>query len=323
MTIHLELYDSGVIFGLLAAVGWGASATMAAMALRRAQPYIVVLLSQALGVIMLAVLAITMHPSLARITGSVAIGLAWAGLVGLIGYLFFYQAVSLGPAGLMSAISSTYGGVAAGLAVGLLGEHLAAVGIAGVLLAITGIALAAATPTTAAASQIDASQIDVDQKDADQVAAAAHPVMPIRRTPLAPAAIPFAFGSAIAYGVSGFLLADYSRRSGWLLSGVIAHGTSVVLLMAVLPLVRGRMTWRLGGRTLGWIAAAGIADAMGLIAYSRGTQIGQVAITAAASSIYPVIPLVVGVALLGERLSRSQLLGTVLIIAGLVLLGLT
>jgi drug/metabolite transporter (DMT)-like permease len=73
---------------------------------------------------------------------------------------------------------------------------------------------------------------------------------------------------------------------------------------------------------LTWAAAAGLTDAGALLAYSRGSQLGQVAITAATSSVYPVIPLIVGVALLGERLRRRQLTGIALIIAGLVLLGL-
>ena len=77
-----------MIYGLLAAAGWGTSAAAAAMAVRRARTYLVV--------------------------------------------LTFYRSVALGPAGLMSAISSTYGGVAAGLAVGVLGEHLGVIGVIGI-----------------------------------------------------------------------------------------------------------------------------------------------------------------------------------------------
>jgi drug/metabolite transporter (DMT)-like permease len=45
-------------------------------------------------------------------------------------------------------------------------------------------------------------------------------------------------------------------------------------------------------------------------------------VTAAVSSIYPAIPLVAGLALFGERLSRRQLAGVSFIVAGLVLIGL-
>ncbi len=299
-----------MFYGLLAAIGWGTSTTTAAIALRRARAHIVVLFSQAIGVVFLVILAVGTHAPLLSVAGSAVVALVWAGLIGLLSYLAFYQAVAIGSPGLMSAISSTYGGVAAILAVVLLGERLTGLGIAGVVLAVIGIVLAAAGPGTPAP-------------------AAAAPTGPGAavsgrvRSGSPALAVSLALLSAVGYGVGGYLLGEYSQRSGWLMPGVIAHGTSVLALAGVLPLLRGRNGWRgLDLATLGWMAVAGLADAAALAAYSRGTQIGQVAITAAISSIYPVIPLAFGVLLLGERLSRRQLAGIVIIIAGLVLLGM-
>jgi uncharacterized membrane protein len=68
--------------------------------------------------------------------------------------------------------------------------------------------------------------------------------------------------------------------------------------------------------------AAGLTDVVGLLAFSRGGQAGQVAVTAAVSGVYPAIPLLAGLAMSGERLSRRQLLGVTLITAGLILIGL-
>jgi drug/metabolite transporter (DMT)-like permease len=73
---------------------------------------------------------------------------------------------------------------------------------------------------------------------------------------------------------------------------------------------------------LAWAAAAGLTDVVGLLAFSRGGAAGQVAVTAAVSSIYPAIPLVAGLVMFGERLSRRQLAGVGCIVAGLVLIGL-
>ncbi len=299
-----------MFYGLLAAIGWGTSTTTAAIALRRARAHIVVLFSQAIGIVFLVILAVGTHAPLLSVAGSAVVALVWAGLIGLLSYLAFYQAVAIGSPGLMSAISSTYGGVAAILAVVLLGERLTGLGIAGVVLAVIGIVLAAAGPGTPAP-------------------AAAAPTGPGAavsgrvRSGSPALAVSLALLSAVGYGVGGYLLGEYSQRSGWLMPGVIAHGTSVLALAGVLPLLRGRNGWRgLDLATLGWMAVAGLADAAALAAYSRGTQIGQVAITAAISSIYPVIPLAFGVLLLGERLSRRQLAGIVIIIAGLVLLGM-
>lgn len=298
-----------MFYGLLAAIGWGTSTTTAAIALRRARAHVVVLFSQAIGVVFLVILAVGTHAPLLSVAGSAVVALVWAGLIGLLSYLAFYQAVAIGSPGLMSAISSTYGGVAAILAVVLLGERLTGLGIAGVVLAVIGIVLAAAgpgTPADAAAPTGPGAAVSVRVRSGSPALA-----------------VSLALLSAVGYGVGGYLLGEYSQRSGWLMPGVIAHGTSVLALAGVLPLLRGRNGWRgLDLATLGWMAVAGLADAAALAAYSRGTQIGQVAITAAISSIYPVIPLAFGVLLLGERLSRRQLAGIVIIIVGLVLLGM-
>ena len=95
-------------------------------------------------------------------------------------------------------------------------------------------------------------------------------------------------------------------------------------MLAALPLMGRRpAAWRGGAGGAAWAAAAGLTDAAGLLAFARGGQVGQVAVTAAVSSIYPVIPLAAGLVLFGERLRASQLLGVALVVAGLVMLGLT
>jgi transporter family protein len=317
-----------VFYGLLAAIGWGTSTTTAAIALRRARAHVVVLFSQAVGVVFLVVLAVGTHAPLLSVAGSAVVALVWAGLIGLLSYLAFYQAVAIGSPGLMSAISSTYGGVAAVLAVVLLGERLTWLGIAGVALAVLGIVLAAAgrgapAPSPAPATVPSGGATDVGATDVGAMDVGAMDVGLKVRAGSPALAVSLALLSALGYGVGGYLLGESSQRSGWLMPGVIAHGTSVLALAGVLPLLRGRTGWReLSWATVGWMAIAGLADAAALAAYSRGTQVGQVAITAAISSIYPVIPLAFGVLLLGEKLSRRQLAGIVIIIVGLVLLGL-
>src|SRR5215471_14096086 len=130
---------TGVIYGLVAAAGWGLSAVAATHAARRAGTYLAVLSGQGLGVIVLLVLTAVLRPSFAAVNGHVAAILAGAGLLGLLGYLTFYRALEYGgPVGLVSAISATYGGITTLLAVIVLGEHLSGFGSAGVALAVVG-----------------------------------------------------------------------------------------------------------------------------------------------------------------------------------------
>jgi uncharacterized membrane protein len=302
-----------VIYGSIAAIGWGVSAIAATNAARRAGTYIAVLSGQGVGVAVLVVLAVFLHTSLGTIDGTAAIGLVSAGLLGLLGYLTFYRALETGGAvGLISAISATYGGITTVLAVILLGEHIGGSGAAGVVLAVTGVAIASAyAPAGAQAPSI----------------AVAEPIVGVAPRPsrvrgLTRAGVPLALASAVTYGVGGFLLGDYSARAGALGSALVAHGASVTVLLLALPFLGRRTARRASASSLVWATAAGLTDVVGLLAFSRGGQAGQVAVTAAVSSVYPAIPLVGGLVMFGERLGRRQVLGITLIIAGLVLLGL-
>jgi drug/metabolite transporter (DMT)-like permease len=302
----------GVVYGLIAALGWGLSAVAATNAARRAGTYLAVLSGQGLGVLVLLLLAALLRPSFAAADGTVALSLAGAGLLGLLGYLAFYRALEYGGGvGLVSAISATYGGVTTVLAVVLLGERLAGLGAFGVALAVAGIALAAARPATAAEASLAVGEPIVGVAPA-----------PSRIRSLSRAGVPLAIASALSYGFGGLVLGEYSARAGWLVAALVAHGASVTALLIALPLLGRRQAWRGSASGVIWAGAAGLTDAVGLLAFSRGGQAGQVAVTAAVSSVYPVIPLVAGILLFGEQLTRRQLAGVAGIIAGLVLIGL-
>ena len=302
-----------MVYGLIAALGWGASAIAATNAARRTGTYIAVLSSQGTGVVVLVLLAVFLHPPLGAMNVPTTLGLVGAGLLGLAGYLAFYRALEYGgPVGLVSAISATYGGITTLLAVIVLGEHLSRLGAAGVMLAVAGVAMASARAPSAAEKP---------------PIAVAEPIVGIAPGPsstrrLSRAGIPLALASALTYGIGAFLLGDYSAREGALGSALVAHGSSVTALLLALPLLGRRRAWRTGTSGMIWATAAGLTEVVGLLAFSRGGQSGQVALTAAVSSVFPAIPLVAGLVMFGERLGRRQLLGVTLIIAGLVMIGL-
>jgi drug/metabolite transporter (DMT)-like permease len=234
---------------------------------------------------------------------------------------------------LVSAISATYGGVTTVLAVAVLGEHLGVTGAVGVVLAVAGIALAAArsrrapVPDVAVPEGAAAERAAAEGAALPATVAIGEPIVgvvpaPSRIRSLSRAGVPLAIICALAYGVGGFMLGKYSARAGWLTAALIAHGASITVMLMALPLLRRKMAWRGTASGVAWAAAAGLTDAVGLLAFSKGGQAGQVAVTAAVSSVYPVIPLVGGVLLFGEHLTRRQLTGVLGIIAGLVLIGL-
>ena len=287
-------------YGLLSALSWGVSTLLAAVAARRIGALRTVVIGELAGLVGYWTLFLLGHFSL-RGVGASAWLLILAGVIAVAGYLAMYRGLESGHVGLVSAISACYGGVIAVLSVTLLRERLtaeAAVGIvatvAGVMLAVTQRRAAPKTPSAPGG-------------------------------PSAPStAVGAVFGlvAALCYGVGGFMIGRYTLNLGWLVPVVVARGGAMVILLGLLATpLRGPPVSRPRGPGLAWALAAGLADAAGLVFFTRGDQVGLVAVTAAVSSAYPVIPLIGGLLIFRERLMRQQVGGAALIVAGLILLG--
>jgi drug/metabolite transporter (DMT)-like permease len=303
-------------YGLLSALSWGISTLLAAVAARRIGALRTVVLGEATGLAGYLTLFGLGSFSL-RGVGSTAWLLVLAGVIAVVGYLAMYRGLESGHVGLVSAITACYGGVIAALSVILLRERLTAAAAIGIVATVLGVMLAVlrrtAVPTpTAAAPTVP--------PPASGSAAAPAPVGP----PAAAPAIGAAFGlvAALCYGVGGFMIGRYTRELGWLVPVVVARFGSMALLLTLLatPLRGPAGTRRASG--IAWALAAGLTDAAGLVFFTRGDQVGLVAVTAAVSSAYPVIPLIGGVLVFRERMARQQIGGAILILVGLVLLGL-
>jgi len=224
-------------------------------------------------------------------------------VIAVLGYLALYRGLETGHVGLVSAISACYGGVIAVLSVVLLHERLTVAAVAGIAATVAGVMLAVIRRETS------------PPPDA---------LNPAALTPVRAPAVGAVFGlaAALCYGIGGFMIGRYSISLGWLVPVVVARGGAMVLLLVLLATpLRGPAAAR-PGPGVAWALAAGLADAAGLVFFTRGDQVGLIAVTAAVSSAYPIIPLVGGLLLFRERLQRQQAGGAVLILAGLVLLGL-
>ncbi len=308
-------------YGLLSALSWGISTLLAAVAARRIGALRTVVIGEVAGLAGYLTLLATGHFSLRSVGGSAWL-LVLAGVIAVIGYLAMYRGLESGHVGLVSAISACYGGVIALLSVSLLHERLTAAAVAGIVATVVGVVLAVTR-------RADPAPVPPPPVPLPPVPSAPVPPGPVASAPspragnLNAPAIGVAFGlaAALCYGVGGFMIGRYTRSLGWLVPVVVARGGAMVLLLALLATpLRGPAGARLMPG-LAWALAAGLADAAGLIFFARGDQVGLVAVTAAVSSAYPVIPLIGGLLFFRERLMRQQFGGALLILAGLVLLG--
>jgi drug/metabolite transporter (DMT)-like permease len=316
-------------YGLLSALSWGISALLAAVAARRIGALRTLVLGEATGLVGYLTFFGLGHFSL-RGVGSTAWLLVLAGMIAVVGYLAMYRGLETGHVGLVSAITACYGGVIAVLSVVLLRERLTAAAAIGIVATVLGVMLAVLRRTTAPAAPAPAAPAPAAPAPAaapTPAAASATPASAGRAPASLPAAAPaigVAFGlvAALCYGVGGFMIGRYTRDLGWLVPVVVARFGSMALLLTLLatPLRGPAGTRRASG--VAWALAAGLTDAAGLVFFTRGDQVGLVAVTAAASSAYPVIPLIGGLLVFRERMARQQIGGAILILAGLVLLGL-
>lgn len=128
----------------------------------------------------------------------------------------------------------------------------------------------------------------------------------------------WASASAVAFGV--FLTA---------LPKASAHGRAWALLDARLTLVALLAVW--AGRELATIrfarasallAIPGLLLVVGTVMYTTAAAHGQLSLVSVLGSLFPIFTVGLGVALLGERLSRAQAVGVAAALAGIILIAL-
>jgi drug/metabolite transporter (DMT)-like permease len=257
-------------------------------------------------------------------------GLAGAGFFSLVGWLTYYRALEHGPVGIVSGAAATYGGVTALLALLVLGEPLGKYVGVGDALAVVGVAAAA----------MQAPGIRKRVRAGNGVWGAGGPgggnAVSVVGGAGGPgggsgiggglarhgtwAGVMLAIVSAVTYGTGAFWLGTYAASAGWLVSALVVDIIAVTVLAAALICKRERPR---AGMGMAWAIAAGLAESAALVAFARGGQAGQIAITAAVSSTYPLIPLAFGLVLFRERLSALQVMGVCVAVTGLTLVSMS
>jgi drug/metabolite transporter (DMT)-like permease len=215
--------------------------------------------------------------------------LAGAGNAG--GLIGFYIAAELGPLSVVAPIGAV--GAIVPVIWGLTtGDSLKLTQAAGLVLAMGGAALAARRP----------------------------PPTPeqARRYPNPRASAIWAAGSAVAFGV--FLTA---------LPEASAHGQAWALFDARMGAVLLLTLW--AGRKLrairisrrsALLTVPGLLLITGTLLYTTATAHGQLSLVSVLGSLFPVVTVGLGVALLQERLSRAQVVGVTAALSGVVLIAL-
>jgi drug/metabolite transporter (DMT)-like permease len=129
--------------------------------------------------------------------------------------------------------------------------------------------------------------------------------------------------ACFAFGLYLFLQGRLADELGWLLPILVSRTTAVLILCALLAAMPGpEPRHTLGRAGVAGCAATGALEASAYLFFNRGAELGEIALTGAAVSAYPVIPILVGLFALRERVARHQLVGVAGVLVGMVVLSL-
>ncbi len=269
------------LVALLAAGAYGSADFFGGLASRRMAAAAVVVLSQVVGLVLLAAL-FPFVPAHVR-ASDVEWGLL-AGLFGAIGIGALYAALAIGRMGLVSPVTAVVG-AAVPVAWGLFfGERPGWAALTGIALAFVAVALVSTDAQTLRIS---------------------------RREP----GLGLALVSGLAIGLLYLVLARAHADSGLTVLAASRAG-SIPLLTAYALAMRESLR---PSRDL-WpaLAAAGALDMAANVLYVLSARMGSLAVAAVLTSLYPAATVFLARIILGERLSRIQWLGVGCAVAGVV-----
>jgi drug/metabolite transporter (DMT)-like permease len=265
----------------LSAVVFGVGDFMGGLASRRVRAVVVAAWSQLVGLgLLVALVAVVLpvtHPSRADLVWGVA-----AGLVGAVGLLLLYTALSTGPMSVAAPITAVFSAVVPVVAGVAFGERPGPVAVLGVLLAFPAIVLIA--------------RAQEDRSLPHPAEATFVSLLP-------------AFGAGIGFGLFFVFLQRTSHDAGmWPL--VSARSASMAFLFLLVVATPGRNTLTDGTTRL--VVACGVCDVSANALYLLAVNRGLLSLVAVLAALYPASTVVLARFVLHERMARSQLVGLAL-----------
>jgi drug/metabolite transporter (DMT)-like permease len=265
------------------ALVWGASDFCGGKATQRWNPLSVTVLSQILGLPMIALLVLVI-PGTPR-WGDMVLG-AVAGVAGLFGIVLLYRGLSQGAMAVVAPITAVTGALVPMVGGLLRGERPAPAALIGAFCAVAAIGLVSLAPKKG------------------HVRITATTVM-------------LALLSGACFGTFFIVLGFAQDGAGmWPMVGVRASSVPVGILLAVRAGASLRMR---GGSTGALTAAAGVGDTLANGFYLLAVQNGELSVLAPIAALYPASTVLLALLVEKERLRPIQLAGLGLAAAALVL----
>jgi drug/metabolite transporter (DMT)-like permease len=259
---------------------WGVGDFLGGVTSRRLATLTVLAISQAAGLAAILVVASVFGGGF--LGGTALAAAVAAGVGGALGLGCLYRGMAVGAIGVVAPISATAAVVP--VTVGLArGERPGPTQLAGVALALAGVALVSREPGSSGRLS---------------------------------AGVPLAFLAALGFG-SYFVFMDHASADDAYWAVVVARATAATLAV-VAALAWGSL--RAPPRDLPVLIAIGLFDVGANLALALALNEGLVSVVSVLASLYPVVTILLAVAILRERPARSQALGGAVALTGVGLI---
>jgi drug/metabolite transporter (DMT)-like permease len=302
---------TAILGGLAAAVLWAAANLVSSRSAKIIGEDSTLAWMMLVGLVVATPMAVASGP-LPEITTPTLLWLAGSGLGSVVGLAFLYRGLRIGKVGVVTALGSTEGALAAVVSV-VRGESLPPLAL--LMLAVIAAGIVAvglsSRPSETAPEGIGAV---VDAEEAAVAVARAATSADERRQEAR--AVAFGVAAALCFGLAIYSTGQAGQVVTPFVAVLPARIAGVVGVLLPLALL-GRL--RLSRRAVPMVVLIGLGEVFGNAAYILGAR-ESLAIAAVMASQYGAVAAVAAFFLLGERLSRTQRLGIITITIGVAVL---
>ena len=226
-------------------------------------------------------------------------------MIGIVSLAALYRAFAIGPIAVVSPVVASYAALTVILIVIFLGERLTTGQSIAIAVTFVGVAVAS-----------------TDIRELRRTLGRPTTLAPLAKQGPLPLGVRIGFFATLGFAVWSAIFAVGVRETDGLALIVVQRAFSVVLL-ALFVAARGISLRPLAERrAFALISATGVLDTGANVLLALGIALGYASFVMTGSGAYPLIPALLAILVLRERLAPNQYVGVAVLVAGLVALGL-
>ncbi len=238
-------------------------------------------------------------------------------VVGVVSLAWLYRAFALGPIAVVSPVVASYAALTVVLIVVFLGERLTSGQAVAIGVTFVGVAVASTDIRELRRTLGRPSTLAPLANTLPSVAEQGP--LPLGSLPLG---VRIGFLATLGFALWSAIFTAAVRATDGLALIVVQRSFSIALLTLFVLARRTSLVPLTGRRALALVAVTGVLDTGANVLLALGIESGYASFVMTGSGAYPLIPALLAIAVLRERLAPNQYLGVALLVAGLVGLGL-